>query len=200
MYLVQAFKAQPLKTYTLRVVFFDLEETGLHGSQAFFEPIRGGIKSLPSFAANLDIFGYGDTFFVTASQPMGKLADAFQRASMENNIAVRYSPPAQYPSSDHRNMIAAGIETLGIALIDGGEIDAVLGGGRGQAPPKVLTIIHSPRDTIDVLKLADIERAATALERFVRVVDGTLRGEPAPSQRYALPQLSKNSEMCVAIT
>jgi hypothetical protein len=122
--------------------------------------ISNGSKPAPAFAANLDIFGYGDTFFTTASKPAGMLANALQRAGMEGGIAVRFSPPAQYPSSGHSNMMAAGVETLEIALIDGAEVDAVLG-ERGQgpaAPPRVLTIIHSPRDTMDVLRVTNVEK------------------------------------------
>jgi Zn-dependent M28 family amino/carboxypeptidase len=172
-HLLEAFKARPLRNYTLRVAFFDLEETGLNGSQAFFEPVRNGSKPAPAFAANLDIFGYGDTFFATSSAETGPLAKAFRQAATDSGLSVRFSPVAQYPASDHRNMMSAGIETLGIALIDGKEVDTILGRGQpSDGPPKVLTIIHTSRDVLEVLNLQEIEKGAVALERFVRLVDG----------------------------
>jgi aminopeptidase S len=172
-HLLEAFKARPMRNYTLQVAFFDLEEAGLNGSQAFFEPVRNGSKPAPAFAANLDIFGYGDTFFTTASHETGPLTKAFQQAAMDSGLSVRFSPIAQYPASDHRTMMSAGIETLGIALIDGKEVDAVLGRGQPSAgPPRVLTIIHSPRVILEVLNLPEIEKAAQALERFIRLLDG----------------------------
>jgi hypothetical protein len=70
-------------------------------------------------------------------------------------------------------MMSAGIETLGIALIDGKEVDTILGRGQpSDGPPKVLTIIHTSRDVLEVLNLQEIEKGAVALERFVRLVDG----------------------------
>ena len=55
-------------------------------------------------------------------------------------------------------------------LIDGAEIDAVMAGGQGP-PPRVLTIIHTPKDAIDVLNVAEVEKGTQAIERLVRLVD-----------------------------
>lgn len=67
-------------------------------------------------------------------------------------------------------MIAAGIETLGIALIDGAEVDGIMAGGNGP-PPRVLTIIHTPKDAIDVLNVAEVARGTQAIEQLLRLVD-----------------------------
>jgi len=54
-------------------------------------------------------------------------------------------------------------------LIDGKEIDAI--GQRGGTPPRILTIIHTPEDTIDKIHADDIEKAFPVLENLIRVVD-----------------------------
>ena len=168
--LVEALKRRAMTNYAVQAVFFDLEEGGLDGSQAFLDLVRAGSQPKPVFAMNLDIFGYGDTFFATASQPKGRLARALSTSAQASGIAVRLADEGHYPLSDHHNMIAAGIETLGIALIDGSEVDAVMAGGNGP-PPRVLTIIHTAKDAIGVLNAAEVARGALAIERLLRLVD-----------------------------
>jgi Zn-dependent M28 family amino/carboxypeptidase len=126
--LLEKLKTQPA-ALTVRVVFFDLEELGLLGSKAYFA--RTANLSKPAYAVNLDIFGYGDAFFITTPNAAGPLAAKFQQAATDSGLGIRVSPPSQYPSSDHSSMMEAGIETLGIALIDGAEVDAVLAAERG---------------------------------------------------------------------
>ena len=53
----------------------------------------------------------------------------------------------------------------------GDEVDAVLSRRAQSAPPRVLTIIHTTRDVLDVLHVAEVEKGAQALERFLRLVD-----------------------------
>ena len=72
-------------------------------------------------------------------------------------------------------MVAAGIETLGIGLIDKAEVDPVLAfvgrGARQGPPPRVLTISHTARDTMEVFRAEDVEKGAAAIERFVRSLE-----------------------------
>jgi aminopeptidase S len=165
--LIARFRARPLEKTTMTVVFFDLEENGLLGSRNYFQSLDP--KALPSMAMNLDIFGYGDTLFVTASKE-GPLLASLGKAASEGAFPVRTVPMAQYPSSDHRSMAQAGAETLGIALIDGAEIDAVVGRG-GAAPPRILTIIHSDADTMNQIREKDIAAATSILENAIRILD-----------------------------
>jgi Zn-dependent M28 family amino/carboxypeptidase len=169
--LLATFKSRPLANLGVTGVFFDLEEVGLSGSQAYFA--ASSDQPLPSYAVNLDIFGYGDTLFVTASNPNGPLLGAFQRTAAGLQAKFNVTPVAQYPASDHRNMIAAGIETLGVALIDAAEAAAVVDLITRRSPtlPPILTIIHSPKDTLDVIRTEDVEKAIPVLERLIRSVD-----------------------------
>jgi Zn-dependent M28 family amino/carboxypeptidase len=165
--LLSQFKSSPLQKYSLRVVFFDSEEIGLVGSQAYLASIRE--RGFPAGAINLDIFGYGDTLFATSSELKSPLAAALQQAAEGSSIAVRLVEPQRYPASDHRPMITAGIETLGVALIDGAEIDAIL--QPKGAPPRILTIIHSTSDAMDKIRPDDMEKAAPVIEKTIRLID-----------------------------
>ena len=171
--LLRILKASPLERHALEVVFFDLEEGGLSGSRAYF---ARKAEPLPERALNLDIFAYGDALFVTASDPDGPMLRALREAGRASNLAVRDAPIDRYPASDHRSMMEATIDTLGIALVDAADVDVVLGSGtRGAGTPgaaaRVLTIIHSPRDTLAEAKPDDIVRGVSALERLLRTID-----------------------------
>src|SRR5262249_6432069 len=135
----------------------------------------GKTRPLPTKAINLDIFGYGDSIFATSSAPDGPLLAALQQAAAESKIPVRVTPPAQYPSSDHNNMIGAGVETVGLSLIGANEIDAVIdiliNRNQTTAPPRVLTIIHSPRDTAAALHPEEMEKALPIVEKTLRLID-----------------------------
>jgi Zn-dependent M28 family amino/carboxypeptidase len=179
--LLRSVKAQPLRNYNVRGVFFDLEEGGLGGSRAYLDTLRRSARQMPDLAVNLDIFGYGDSFFATASNALGPPASALKRAGADAGLAVQILPPAQYPSSDHNSMIAAGIDTLGIALIADAEIRALLSGA-GGAPPRVLTIIHTANDTLDVLRVAEVEKGAAVLEQFLRLLDEDATAAATPGR------------------
>lgn len=165
--LLTEFKANPLEHFSLRAVFFDLEEAGLVGSQAYLASVRD--KQLPAEAINLDVFAYGDTLFATSSFLGGKLARALKSAAQERSFPVRLVEPGRYPASDHRPMISAGIETLGVSLIDGGDIEPLLNGSFQAS--RIFKIIHTPQDTMDKVRPDDIAKALPVLEKTIRLFD-----------------------------
>ena len=171
--LIETFKSKPLASRTLEAVFFDLEEVGLRGSEAYFGATRSEPK--PEQAINLDIFGYGNSLFATTSTEDGPLIAAIRQAAAEAKIPVRLTAPTQYPSSDHVNMIKAGIETVGLALIGADEIDAAIdilvNRKPNTPPPLVLTLIHSPRDTPAALRPEEMDKAIPILEKAIRLLD-----------------------------
>jgi Zn-dependent M28 family amino/carboxypeptidase len=168
--LLRLFKAKPLTTHTLRVVFFDLEEGGLGGSQAHF---AANAAQRPDYGINLDIFGYGNAFYATASVEEGPLAAALRQAVSEGDVPLRLFPVAQYPGTDHESMIRHGIETLSISLLDADEIDSVVAVITGQSKtiPPVLATIHTPKDSLEVIRPADVAKALPIVERLIRLVD-----------------------------
>jgi len=164
--LIGRLKSKPLAV-KVTVVFFDLEELGLVGSRSYFQ--THAASGLPVQALNFDIFGYGETLFVTPSKADGPLLNSLKQAATEFGFPVRSLPMAQYPSSDHRSMASAGIETLGVTLIDGSEIDGVT--TPGSVPPRILSLIHTDADTMDQIREQDMAKAIPVLERAIHLVD-----------------------------
>jgi len=159
-------KSKPVES-TVTIVFFDLEELGLLGSRSYFQTHAG--STLPAQAMNFDIFGYGETLFVTPSKSDGPLMASFQQAASELGFPVRSIPMTQYPSSDHRSMALAGVETLGVTLIDGSEIDSIV--TPGPVRPKILSMIHTDADAMDQIREQDMAKALPVLERTIRLSD-----------------------------
>lgn len=168
--LIAAFTASPLERSTLQILFFDREEAGLLGSRAF---LAGGHRV--EYAINMDIFAYGDAIFATASHSDGVLLRALRTVGKESGIPIRDAAPSSYPSSDHIAMMNAGIETLGLALIDTADIDGVLAIGGGKLTlgkgPRILTIIHSRNDTLAEVRPEQMARGIALVEQLVRTVD-----------------------------
>jgi Zn-dependent M28 family amino/carboxypeptidase len=164
--LMEMLKSKPLAN-TVTVVFFDLEELGLLGSRSYFQTHSS--SALPAQAMNFDIFGYGETFFVTPTKADGPLLVSLKQAASEFGFPVRSIPIAQYPSSDHRSMALAGIETLGVTLIDGSEIDSVIKPGPTRS--RILSMIHTDADTMDQIREQDMAKALPVLERTIRLLD-----------------------------
>jgi Zn-dependent M28 family amino/carboxypeptidase len=164
--LMESLKSKPLAS-SVTFVFFDLEELGLLGSRSYFQTHSG--SALPAQAMNFDIFGYGDTLFVTPSKADSPLLAFLQQAASELGFPVRSLPMTQYPSSDHRSMALAGVPTLGVTLIDGSEIDSVI--TPGPTPSRILSMIHTDADTMDQIREQDMAKALPVLERTIRLLD-----------------------------
>jgi acetylornithine deacetylase/succinyl-diaminopimelate desuccinylase-like protein len=168
--IIAALTASPPERSTVQVVFFDREESGLLGSRAFF---RSGRRV--DYALNVDIFAYGDAIFATASNESGLLLQSLRAAGDATGLPVRDVPRARYPASDHVTMMNAGLETLGIALIDAAEIDGILSMGvKGRAagkPPRILTLIHTPNDTLAEVRPEQMTRGIALLEELIRAID-----------------------------
>jgi Zn-dependent M28 family amino/carboxypeptidase len=175
--LLPRLKKSPLKNFNLHVAFWDLEEGGLTGSQAFVDAARAGDDKdvkLPDAYINFDIFAYGDTLWVMSPKDDAPLAEAARAASRETKFPVRIG--AKYPPSDHLSFIRAGVPTISISLIDGAEIDGVIqlisgGAAKGEKRPPIFEIIHSPKDTIDKVDANAVEKALPAVEEIVRKFD-----------------------------
>ena len=169
--LIRTIKASPLARATLKFVFFDREETGLDGSRAHF----ASAASLPAYAVNLDIFAYGDVLFTTFSHADGTLLRALRAAAAAAGVPVQDVPQARYPGSDHLTMMQAGVETLGLAIVDRADVDAVLRldvtALKPGTGPRILTLIHTPNDTLDAVRPAQMARGITVVERLLRALD-----------------------------
>ena len=169
--LIRRFTATPTTGTTLTFVFFDREENGLVGSRSYFE----AHSARPAYAVNLDIFAYGDTIFATAGKPDSVLLQSLKAAAASSDVAVRDVPPEKYPGSDHRSMIAAGVDTLGLAIVDAADVEAILKlGVAGLKPgdgPRILTLIHTPNDTLAEVRPDQMVRGIAVVERLLRDLD-----------------------------
>lgn len=161
---IAAVKALPLQQLTLQVVFFDREENGLRGSRAFFDD-----RPRVDYAMNVDVFAYGDSIFATGSHPDGLLLRWLRLAGKETGLPVRDVPRARYPASDHQTMMNAGVETIGVALLDPRDIESLARPGAGA--PRILTIIHSPNDTLAEVRPEQMARGIKLIEQLVRILD-----------------------------
>ena len=161
---IAAVKALPLQQLSLQIVFFDREENGLQGSRAFFDD-----RPRIDYAVNVDVFAYGNAIFATGSHPDGLLLRWLQLAGKETGLPVRDVPRARYPVSDHQTMMNAKVETLGVALLDARDIESLAGPGGG--PPRILTIIHSPNDTLAEVRPEQMARGIRLLEQLIRILD-----------------------------
>jgi hypothetical protein len=180
--LIPRLKKSPLKSFNVHVAFWDLEEGGLTGSQSFVDAARAdddGGQKLPDAYINFDIFGYGDTLWVMSPKNDAPLAEAARETGRLSKFPVRVG--ATYPPSDHLSFIKAGVPTIAVSLIDGAEIDGVIGtisGGREapkpDKPPRIFGIIHTPNDTLDKVDTGAIEKAIPTIERLVRQFDESI--------------------------
>ena len=167
--LLAAFQRAPLKTYRLSAAFFDLEELDSLGSGAFVAAHRQG---LPAIYLNFDVFAYGDTLWVGSVNDRSRSARAMSEAAAATRFPLVMG--ADYPPGDDRVFVAAKVETLGFALIDGREIKGILDffHGRHRDPlPRGVTILHSANDTPDKVAGADVAGALPVVEQAIRLMD-----------------------------
>jgi len=167
--LLASFERAPLKAQRLGAVFFDLEELGAAGSEAFVAAHRHG---LPAAYLNFDVFAYGGTLWVMSRDNKSPSARAMREAAATARFPLVMG--ADYPPGDDRTFVAAKVETLGVALIDGREIRGILDffhGGQPAPLPRAITILHSPNDTPDKIAGADVARALPVVEQAIRLMD-----------------------------
>jgi hypothetical protein len=176
--LMARLKAEPLRGYAVSAAFFDLEEAGLLGSQAYVE--AAGAQRLPALYINFDVFAYGDTLWALSASDDSAPAGAFRKAAGEVSFPLRIT--RQYPPSDHLSFSRAGVESLSLSLLPAAEIGAVLaslpGAGRSEPPvepARVMKIIHSPEDTLDKIDSAAMARALPVLCAAVRGLESSAR-------------------------
>jgi Zn-dependent M28 family amino/carboxypeptidase len=171
-YLAEALRAEPLQM-RVRVVWFDMEETGHFGSLRYVEAHAADrIRAM----LNLDINAYGDTILFAAPP---EVDDAWLRRTIVHTCAdqsidcVRF---ASLPESDDRSFGKAGIPTLSIAMLPALEAhqfwlfqngDSASGLARGFVPA-VWRTIHTTNDVVDKVdgaSMARMHRFALALVR-----------------------------------
>jgi hypothetical protein len=165
----------------LRIVWFDMEEIGLIGSQQYLAGHKGDrIRAM----LNFDVNGYGDTLLFGAAPgaDAARVTQALLHTCADERLdCLRF---AEMPNGDDRVFGKAGVPTLSIAHLPAAEahqlwltMNAGRGGGAasaaaGSTPPAILQIIHTPADTIDKVDGVTLGRAQRLAIALVRRVAG----------------------------
>jgi Zn-dependent M28 family amino/carboxypeptidase len=172
--LAEALHANPLQNHRVQVAFWDLEEAGLLGSRAW---VTTEGREKPALYVNFDVFGWGDTLWMMtplADAPLATLMAAHSKAA-----ALGFSAGDKYPPTDHLAFLAEGWPAVSFSLVGGDEIESILAVFGGQKPasvPKVMQVIHSPRDTDAELDPSNVPRAVKVLDAGLREWDAQAAG------------------------
>lgn len=167
--LAAALQTRGLAGHRVQVAFWDLEERGLLGAQAWISA-AGAAK--PALYINFDVFGWGDTLWMMSVTPDGPMAGEATNAARENAMPFRAGP--DYPPTDHRAFLQAGIPAVSFSLMAGDEIDGVLQVYSGRPParlPKVAQVIHTANDTMAQVDTANVPKALQTIEDAIRAWD-----------------------------
>ncbi len=147
--LLQALNGYP---WNHRVIFcfFDQEEAGLIGSQAFVESYGDSLNHLAMI--NLDVEGMGTDVYVG---PVGGGDDEFLMPLVRQAAAItkyKFHESEHYPSSDHLSFARRGLENISISIVPSGDIPllikAIAGGWKidPDQMPQVMRYMHTPED------------------------------------------------------
>jgi aminopeptidase S len=164
--LAQAFKQRPLAGHRVQLAFWDLEENGLLGSSAW---VSAPDRQAPALYVNFDVFGWGDTLWMMSPEADSALVRALRKQAGSSGLG--FSAGQNYPPTDHLSFLRIGWPAVSFSLVGGDEIDGILtvfGGGKPAAVPKVMQVIHSPRDTIGELDARHIDTAVKVIEQGLR--------------------------------
>ncbi|MFC3551823.1 M28 family metallopeptidase [Lysobacter cavernae] len=163
--LAQRLKQQPLQHHRIAIAFWDLEERGLLGAKAYVAD--GGTQ--PALYVNFDVFGWGDTLWMMAPEAGQALAQASQTSAHAAQLG--FSSGEHYPPTDHLAFLKAGWPAVSYSLVGGDEIKLILDAYAGKklaAPPKVMQVIHSERDTVAQIDADAAARGVSAVEQALR--------------------------------
>jgi aminopeptidase S len=171
--LARRFQQRPLRHHRVAAAFWDLEENGLLGANAY---VTGGGER-PALYVNFDVFGWGDTVWMMTPEPEHPLVEASAQATASRSL--RLSSGDRYPPTDHLAFLRAGWPAVSYSLVGHDEIEQILQAFSGQAPatmPKVMRVIHTEHDTIEQVDAAAVEAAIDAIEAALREWDAAHAG------------------------
>jgi aminopeptidase-like protein len=155
-----ALKSRNLR-HRVRVVFFDMEETGLLGSQAYVAAHKSDIAA----AINLDVAGFGDTLGYGFGKAPGvaRIQKALLMSCAEQLLLCMGSE--NFPPGDDRSFQRANLPVISIGfaprlamlqmglLLNGGENSGLEKG----FVPEVFKVIHTPEDNLGKIDPATLD-------------------------------------------
>ncbi|HKV11112.1 MAG TPA: M20/M25/M40 family metallo-hydrolase [Thermoanaerobaculia bacterium] len=176
--LAEALRDKKLR-HPVRLLFFDQEELGLLGSQAYIASKKPGEIAA---AINLDVNGYGDTAIYGRGQ--GEASDpvvrSVERVCAESLLDCERFPV--FPPGDDRSFEKAGIPNVSIAFVSAVEarqLWLLLNGGpepglRESFVPLTLKTIHTPGDALDKIQPATLDLVEKTVLEVLLQVDASL--------------------------
>jgi Zn-dependent M28 family amino/carboxypeptidase len=172
--IAESLMAQP-PTGRVTLVWFDMEELGLIGSQKYLAAHFGdAIDAM----VNLDVNAYGDTLLFGASR--GAADAAPRKAVLETCAALDTSCVGlpEMPPGDDRSFVKAGTPAVSLAILPALEAHQVWlmmsGADSGLAQrkmPAIMTTIHTAADTLEKVDAAAMAQQATFATALVRRLD-----------------------------
>ena len=172
--IAESLAAQP-PAGRVTLVWFDMEELGLIGSQKYIEAHR---TDRTRAMVNLDVNAYGETVLFGASR--GTANAVARQALLETCAALDTGCIgfAQMPPGDDRSFDKASIPALSIAILPALEVhqlwlllNAEPGGAGKPAMPAILQTLHTAADTIDKVDATAMARQADFVLALVRRLD-----------------------------
>ena len=157
------------------LVWFDMEELGLIGSQKYVEAHAGDRISA---MVNLDVNGYGDTLLFGSSR--GAANAAPRKALLETCAALDANCVGlvQMPPGDDRSFVKAGVPAVSLAILpalEAHQLWLMMSGpdsGLAQGKtPAIMTTLHTPADTIDKVDAGAMARQAEFVAALIRRLD-----------------------------
>lgn len=167
--LAERLRERPLAGHRVAVAFWDLEERGLLGAQAY---VAGGGEQ-PALYVNFDVFGWGDTLWMMAPELSDRLVAAGGVAA--ESAGMGFSATSEhYPPTDHLAFLRAGWPAVSFSLLDADEVDPLETIVRGQQPdriPRVMRVIHTAEDVRGQLDPEAVAGGLDAVEAALREWD-----------------------------
>lgn len=170
MELCQRLKAEPLENVRVWAVYFDLEENGLLGSDAFARQL----ESKPTLYVNLDVFAYGDQVWLHSKDEADPIVEAAKKVDADHPFSFDHG--VSYPPSDHLSFRKAGIEAASFSLLRPVDVEQLEGmfAGKSKERPEVLQLIHTEEDQpqkVDASKMAmGVDFVEATLRRWSELV------------------------------
>lgn len=164
--------------HPVRLILLDQEELGLIGAREWIK--AHGIENVAA-VINADVNGNGNTLMygLNNGAQSGFMIDAVKAVCAKRAISCLDFP--QYPPSDDRAFSAAGAPTISLGQQPKAEAEKLRhflidpkGYDPAAAPPAVLTLIHTPNDTIAAIDPAALALAADTFTALVLKLDAQL--------------------------
>jgi Zn-dependent M28 family amino/carboxypeptidase len=174
MELCQRLKEKPLEKVRVWAVYFDLEENGLLGSDAFARQL----EAKPTLYVNLDVFAYGDQVWLHSQDEADGIVEAAKKVDADHPFSFDHG--VSYPPSDHLSFRKAGIEAASFSLLRPVDVQQLEGmfAGKSKDRPEVLQLIHTEEDQPQKIDAQQMAQGVDFVEATLRQWSEQMQNSP----------------------